>query len=87
MSKAELSDPIAIRIPVELLADVEKVAGAIDRTRSWVLVRALRLYLAGEGGEVLSLLAARDQNARDGGHDADEVLKELTALVGGTKAA
>lgn len=87
MSKVELSDPIAIRIPVELLADVEKVAGAIDRTRSWVLVRALKLYLAGEGGEVLSLIAAREQNAVDGGHDADDVIKELTALLSDTKAA
>jgi predicted transcriptional regulator len=83
----ELSDPITIRVPLDVLQDVERIAGAIDRTRSWVMVRALKLYLAGEGEEVLSLLAAREQNAVDGGHEADEVMRELAAVVGGTKAA
>jgi len=86
MSK-DLSDPVAIRVPVDVLADIERIAGAIDRTRSWVIVRALKLYLAGEGEEVLSLLRAREQDAKDGGHDADEVMRELTAIVSGSKAA
>lgn len=86
MSK-ELSGPIAIRIPLDILEDIERIAGATDRTRTWVMVRALKLYLAGEGEEVLSLLRARDQNDVDGGHDADDVMRELTAIVGGTKAA
>ncbi|HEY0855204.1 MAG TPA: ribbon-helix-helix domain-containing protein, partial [Devosia sp.] len=55
MSKPELSDPITLRIPLDLLDDIERIAGAIDRSRSWVMVRALRLYLAAEGEEVLSL--------------------------------
>lgn len=86
MSK-DLSDPITIRVPLDVLEDIERVAGAIDRTRSWVMVRALKLYLAGEGEEVLSLLRAREQNADDGGHDADQVMAELDAIVAGTKAA
>ena len=85
MSK-DLSDPIAIRVPLDVLQDIERIAGAIDRTRSWVMVRALKLYLAGEGEEVLSLLRAREQGA-DGGHDADKVIAELDAIVAGTKAA
>ena len=84
MSKAELSDPITIRVPTDVLEDVERIAGATDRTRSWVMVRALRLYLAGEGAEVLELLQARAQNAVDGGHDADEVMQELAAIANGS---
>ncbi len=83
----DLSDPITMRVPLDVLQDVERIAGAVDRTRSWVIVRALKLYLAGEGEEVLSLLRAREQNAQDGGHDADEVMQELEAIVAGTKAA
>ena len=83
----DLSDPITMRVPLDVLGDVERIAGAVDRSRSWVIVRALKLYLAGEGEEVLSLLRAREQNARDGGHDADEVMRELEAIVAGTKAA
>lgn len=78
MANVELSDPIAIRIPVDVLQDIERIAGAIDRTRSWVMVRALKLYLAGEGEEVLSLLRAREEDGKVGGHDADEVMRELT---------
>ena len=66
--------------------DIERIPGAIDRTRSWVMVRTLKLDLAGEG-EVLSLLRAREQNAADGGRDAHDVMKELTAIVRGTNAA
>jgi predicted transcriptional regulator len=83
----DLSDPIAIRMPLEVLADIERIAGVIDRTRSWVMVRALKLYLAGVGEEVLSQLRAREQNAEDGGHDADEVMRELEQIVTGHKAA
>jgi predicted transcriptional regulator len=83
----ELSDPIAIRVPLDILEDIERIAGATDRTRTWVMLRALKLYLAGEGEEVLSLLRAREQNDVDGGHHADDVMRELTAIVSGTKAA
>lgn len=83
----DLSDPITVRLPLDVLEDIEKIAVAIDRTRSWVMVRALRLYLAGEGEELLSLLKAREQAAAGGVHDADEVLEELAAIVAGTKAA
>lgn len=83
----DLSDPIAVRLPVDVLEDVERIAVAIDRTRSWVVVRALRLYLASEGEEVLSLLKAREEDREGDGHDADEVLHDLAAVVAGTKAA
>jgi predicted transcriptional regulator len=87
MSDRELSDPITIRVPLDVLQQIEQVAGAIDRTRSWVMVRALKLYLAGEGEEVLDLIRAREQNRTDGGHDADTVEKEMAAIISGTKAA
>lgn len=87
VSKAELSDPVTLRIPSDVLADIERIAAGIERTRSWVMVRALKLYLAGEGEELLAVLSARAESDADGGHDADLVLKELTDLVGDTKAA
>lgn len=87
MSDTDLSGPITVRLPVDVLEEVERIAGAIDRTRSWVIVRSLKLYLAGEGDEVLSLLRAREESAKDGGHDADEVMRELASIVAGTKAA
>lgn len=84
--KRELSDPIAIRLPVDVLSEIEDVARTCERSRSWVMVRALKSYLAGEGREVLEL--ARARQAVDAGdvHDLDEVLEEVEAITEGAAA-
>lgn len=81
MSKAELSDPIALRVPVDVLADIEKIAKVSERTRSWVIVRALRLYLASEGADCLAILRGREEAAEGGGHDSDDVIAELERII------
>ena len=81
MSKTELSDPIALRIPVDILADIEKIAAASERSRSWVIVRALKLYLASEGADCLAILRGREESEVGGGHEADDVLAELESIV------
>ncbi|WP_306223646.1 CopG family ribbon-helix-helix protein [Bosea beijingensis] len=86
MSKVELSDPIALRIPVDVLGDIEKIAAVSERTRSWVIVRALRLYLASEGADCLAIICGREEAAEGGGHDADDVLGELESIVRGKLA-
>lgn len=84
--KRELSDPITIRLPVDVLSEIEDVARTCERSRSWVIVRALKSYLAGEGREVLDL--ARARQAVDAGdvHDLDEVLEEVEAITKGAAA-
>lgn len=82
MSKTELSDPIALRVPLDILGDIEKIAEASERTRSWVIVRALKFYLAGEGADCMAILRGREEAAAGGGHDADDVLSELNGIVG-----
>lgn len=86
MSKPVLSDPVPVRLPLEMLGELERIAIASDRTRSWVIVRALKLYLAGEGGEVLAVLNARDQVAAGDVHDFDAVLDEVDAIIRGKVA-
>ncbi|MCO6178994.1 MULTISPECIES: CopG family ribbon-helix-helix protein [Ciceribacter] len=84
--KRELSDPITLRLPVDVLSEIEDVARTCERSRSWVIVRALKSYLANEGREVLEL--ARARRAVDAGdvHDLDDVLKEVEAIVKGAAA-
>lgn len=84
--KRELSDPITIRLPVDVLSEIEDVARTCERSRSWVIVRALESYLAGEGREVLEL--ARARQAVDAGdvHDLDEVIEEVEAITKGAAA-
>jgi predicted transcriptional regulator len=81
MNKPELSAPIPVRIPIDVLADLEKIAGAIDRTRSWVMVRAMKLYLAGEGADILAILRGREEAARGGGHAIEDVLAEMDQII------
>ncbi len=86
MTKPELSNPIAIRIPLDVLARLEAVAAGTERTRSWVIVRALRYYLGGEGREILAAIEGRRQIAEGKSHEMDDVLAELDA-IGDGKAA
>jgi len=82
----ELSDPLTMRLPVDVLRDIESIAKASDRSRSWVIVRALKYYLGGEGHEVLDIIRAREELANGGGVDADELIAELEAIVKGQAA-
>ncbi|MDR4308321.1 ribbon-helix-helix protein, CopG family [Chelatococcus sambhunathii] len=86
MSRPQLSDPVAFRLPLEVLDQIETIAETCERTRSWVIVRALRLYLAGEGSEVLAIRRGREQIASGESHDLDDVIGELEAIVAGKAA-
>lgn len=79
MPKPVLSDPIALRLPEDMLKDIETIAKATDRTRSWVIVRALKYYLQAEGKDVLDVLHGEAQ-IRDGEfEDAERLMNELVA--------
>lgn len=77
----ELSDPISIRLPRDVLAAVEQVAKAADRSRSWVLVRALRRYLMTEGADILAVVEGRAQIASGDAHDMDDVLDDIERII------
>lgn len=80
MAKPVLSDPITLRLPLDILEDIEKIAETADRSRSWVIVRALKYYLMAEGSELLEIATAR-QEVREGKvMDMDDLLDELDAL-------
>ena len=85
----DLSDPITMRLPRDILENVEKIAAGSERTRSWVIVRALKYYLANEaeGGICLSVLRGREQQDAGDGEDFDDVLAELDEIIRGGKAA
>ncbi|WP_211913732.1 CopG family ribbon-helix-helix protein [Tardiphaga alba] len=78
--------PLTLRLPTDVLRDIEKIATASDRTRSWVIVRALKVYLANEGSDILAIVKGREEIAAGDAHDMDDVIKEIEALVN-TKAA
>jgi predicted transcriptional regulator len=86
MSKPPLSPPLTLRLPADILANVEIIAAASDRTRSWVIVRALKAYLAGEGSDILAIVKGREEIGAGDAHDMDDIIKEIEAIVN-SKAA
>jgi predicted transcriptional regulator len=74
MSKQQLSDPIALRVPLDVLADIEAIAEATERSRSWIMVRALRTYLLNEGADILAYRKGSEQIANGEVEDMDDVL-------------
>lgn len=81
LAKQDLSDPITHRLPKDILAKLERIAEASDRSRSWYLVRALRFYFAGEGADMLNAIEGRAEMERGETHDMDDVLREIEAIV------
>ena len=75
--KPVLSDPITLRVPIDILEDIEKIAEASERSRSWVIVRALKYYLMAEGNDVLQILKGEEQIANGESMDAEEFFVEL----------
>lgn len=72
-----LSDPIALRVPADILAEIERIAQLSERSRSWVIVRAMKAYLAAEGRDILAAAEGRDEIARGESTDLDDLLDEL----------
>lgn len=82
MTKPELSDPIALRIPVEIPDQIDAVAGATERTPSWVIVHALKYHLGGEGGEIPAAIKGHRQIAGGKFRDMGDVIAEIDAIAG-----
>lgn len=85
-NQSGLSDPITLRVPVDILAEIEEIADVCERTRSWVFVRALKSYLAAEGREVLEIAKARRDMANGEAYDLDDVISEVAKVVKGAAA-
>ena len=86
-SSRDLLEPVSVRLPTDVLQAIEAVAAATDRTRSWVMVRALKRYLATEGADILAVAEGRRQIAAGDAHDMDAVIDEVDKLVRSGKAA
>ena len=81
-SSKSLSDPIALRIPKDVLAEIERIAHLTERSRSWVIVRAMKGYLATEGRDILAAAEGRDEIVHGESTDLDEALDDLDGRKG-----
>jgi predicted transcriptional regulator len=77
---------LSLRVPVGMVESLDRIAKALERDRTWVMLRALRQYLDREGGDVLQEaegLAALD---RGEGVDFDTVMNEADGFIAQARA-
>ena len=79
--KQNLSDPLTLRIPVDVLADVEAIAEVTERSRSWIIVRALRAYLKNEGADILAYRKGGQEIDAGDVEDFDKILAEMDHIA------
>lgn len=75
-----------MRVPHDILAEIEEIASISQRSRSWVIVRALKAYLAAEGKEIKDIAKARRAIENGEGFDLDTVIEEAEAISKGAAA-
>jgi len=82
IEKAQLS----LRVPVDIVESFDLIAKALDRDRSWAMVRALRQYLDTEGADLLHEAAGLASLDRGEGVEFDSMLDEASAVIAQAKA-
>ena len=81
MPEGTASIPVSLRIPADLIETLDKIATALERSRSWVMLRALRQYVADEGQEVLDVQEGIAELDRGEGIPIEDVLAEMDEII------
>jgi len=78
--------PVSIRVPADVVEKLDRVAEILERPRSWVILRAIRQYLADEGQEVLDVQEGIEEAQRGEVVDFDEVMAGLDEIIAQAEA-
>ncbi len=86
MTEATGSESVTLRIPSDVLSDIESIAEATERSRSYIIVRALKMYLLNEGADILASARGREQIAAGEYEDVDTVIADMNRIIAGKVA-
>jgi predicted transcriptional regulator len=86
MPEGPTSIPVSLRVPADLIETLDKIAAALERSRSWVMLRALRQYIADEGQEVLDVQEGIAEAERGEMVPIEDVLAEMDAIIARAEA-
>jgi predicted transcriptional regulator len=86
MTKAATSESVTLRIPADVLSDIQAIAEATERSRSYIIVRALRTYLLNEGSDIFAAMKGRQQIAAGQHEDIDDVIADMDRIIAGKVA-
>jgi predicted transcriptional regulator len=86
MPEGTSSMPVSLRVPSDLIETLNKIAAALERSRSWVMLRALRHYIADEGQEVLDVQEGIAEAERGEVVPIEDVLAEMDEIIARAEA-
>ena len=86
MPEGTASIPVSLRVPADLIETLDKIAAALERSRSWVMLRALRQYIADEGQEVLDVQEGIAEADRGELIPIEDVLAEMDEIIAKAEA-
>ena len=86
MPEGTSSMPVSLRVPADLIETLDKIAAALERPRSWVMLRALRQYIADEGQEILDVQEGIAELDRGEGIPIEDVLAEMDEIIAKAEA-
>jgi predicted transcriptional regulator len=77
-----MTSHVSLRVPNDLIAAFDRIATALERPRSWVMLRALRHYLdEGEGREIEEDTESLAELDRGESVPFEEVLDQLREIA------
>ena len=86
MPEGPASIPVSLRVPADLIETLDKIAAALERSRSWVMLRALRQYIADEGQEVLDVQEGIAEAEHGEMVPIEDVMAEMDAIIARAEA-
>ena len=86
MAKAKQTESVTLRVPSEILADIDRIAEGTERSRSYIILRALKGYLLNEGADIIATIERRAELDAGEHEDFDAVLVEMDRIIAGKVA-
>jgi predicted transcriptional regulator len=82
------SSHVSLRVPSDLIEAFDKLAAALERPRSWVMVRALRHYVEeGEGAEIAEDTESIAELDRGEIVSSDDMWRSVKEIISGAEKA
>lgn len=79
---------VSLRVPSDLIEAFDRLATALDRPRSWVMVRALRQYLdEGEGAEIAEDTESLAELDRGETVSSEDLRRRVEEIIGRAEKA
>jgi predicted transcriptional regulator len=75
------STHVTLRLPTEIVEHFGRLAVVLDRSRSWVMLRALRQYLETEGAEIAENIEGLAELDRGEGVPFETVIDEVREII------